>query len=99
MLRHQLMPRDVDQQVLFLEVLADAARHAGQEADGGGGDGDLGDEDAGVVVLFVDEVVELADLLGADARGVGAEFDEDGAAVGLGLGVGFGWAGGVFGEH
>lgn len=99
MLRHQLVPGDVDQQILLLEVFADAPGDAAEQAHGGRRDGRLRDEDAGVEVVLVDEVVEGADLLRADAGRVGAEFDVDGAAVGLGVGVRFAGQGGIFGLH
>ena len=66
-LGNKLVAGDVDKEILFLEVLADAAGDTAQQADGRGRDGGLGDEDSGVEVVFVDEVVEGANLLGSDA--------------------------------
>lgn len=63
MLGNELMAGDVDEQILFLEVLADPTRHTIEHADGGWRDGGLSDKDSGMVVPFVDEVVEGADLL------------------------------------
>ena len=80
----ELVAGDVDQQILFLEMLADATGHAAQQAYGGRRDRGLRDEDTGVEVALVDDVVESAHLLGADARRVRAEVDVDRAAVGLG---------------
>lgn len=99
MFRDKLVAGDVNEQILLLEVLADAAGQGTEEADGGGRDGGLGDEDARVEVVLVDEVVEGAHLLGADAAGVRAELDVDGTAVGLGRRVRFAREGGVFGGH
>jgi len=93
------VPGDVDQQILLLEMLADAAGDAAEQAHGRRRDGRLRDEDARVVVVLVDEVVEGADLLGPDARRVRAELDVDGAAVRLRVGVGFGREGGVLLQH
>ena len=83
MLGDQLVARDIDKQILFLKVFADATGNAAQEAHGRRRDGSLGDEYAGVEILLVDEMVEGADLLGSHAGHVDAEFDVDGAAVGL----------------
>lgn len=93
------MAGDVDQQILLLEMLADAAGHAAQQAHSGRRDGSLGDEHAGVEVVLVDEVVEGTHLLGADTGRVRAEFNVDGTAVGLGVRVGFAGQGGVFRLH
>lgn len=62
----QLMAGDVDEQILFLEVLADAAGDTGKQAHGGGRDRRLRDEDTGVEVVLIDKVVEGAHLLGSD---------------------------------
>jgi len=80
----ELVAGDVNQQVLLLEVLTDATGYAAQQAHGGGRDRGLRNENAGVEVALVDDVVESAHLLGADARRVRAEVDIDRAAVGLG---------------
>jgi hypothetical protein len=63
----ELVAGDVNKQVLFLEVLADTAGNTAQQTDGGWRDWSLRDEDSGVEVVFVDEVVEGADLLGSYA--------------------------------
>lgn len=83
------MASNVNEQILLLEVFANTARNAAQQAHSGGGDRSLGDENSGVEVVFVDKVVECADLLGTHTRGVGAEFNVDGSAVGLRVGVRF----------
>lgn len=89
MLRDEFVASNVDQQILFLEVFADAAWDTAQQAHGGGGDRGLGDENSGVEVVFVDKVVECADLLGTHTGGVGTEFNIDSPAVGLRVGVRF----------
>lgn len=80
MFRDEFVVRDIDQQLLLQEMLAEPAGKTGQEFDSGRRDGRLGDEDASVVVLRVDEVVERAHLLGTNAVDVGAELDVDAAA-------------------
>lgn len=87
MFRDKLVAGDVHQEILLLEVLAEPAGDAAEQTDGGGRDRGLRDEDAGVVVLLVDQVVECANLLGADAGGVRTEFNVDGAALRLGVGI------------
>ncbi len=82
------MPRDVNQKILFLEMLADAAGNAAEKTDSGRGNGRFGDENARVEVALIDGVVEGAHLLGTDAAVIGAEFDVDCATVRLGLAVG-----------
>lgn len=93
------MPSDVNQQILLLEMLADTARDTAQQTHGGRGDRGLGDEHAGVEVVLVDDMVEGAHLLGTDAGRVGAEFNVDDSAVGLGVRVGVGLDGRVFVLH
>lgn len=85
----QFVAGDVDEQILFLEVLTDAARDAGKQAHGRGRDRGLRDEDTGVEVVLIDKVVEGAHLLCSDSRGVGAEVDVDCTAVWLGVWVSF----------
>lgn len=87
MLRDELVTGDVDQQVLLLEMFTDAAGDAAQQAHGRRGDRGLRDEDSGVEIVFIDKVVELADLLRAHAASVDAEINVDGTAVGLRLRV------------
>lgn len=86
-LGNQLVARNIDQQILFLEMLADVVGETGEQTDGGRRDGGLRDEESSVDVALADDVVEGAHLLGADARGVGAEVHVDYAAVGLGVWV------------
>ena len=62
----QLVAGDVDEQILFLEVLADAAGDSGEQTHGRGRDRCLRDEDTGVEVVLIDKVVEGAHLLGSD---------------------------------
>lgn len=95
---HELVVRDVDQQVLLLERLDDVRLDGGDDLERGGGDGGLRDEDARVELVLVDVLGEGAHLLDADA-GVGAEFDPDGADLRERGRVGFRGEGGVFGEH
>lgn len=61
----ELVAGDVDEQILFLEVLADAAGDTAKQANSGRRDRSLRDEDSGVEVVFVNEMVEGADLLGS----------------------------------
>ena len=89
MLRDEFVASNVDQQILLLEVFADAAGDTAQQAHGGGGDRGLGNENSGVEVVFVDKVVECADLFGTYTRGVGAEFNVDSPAIGLRVRVRF----------
>lgn len=95
---HELVVRDVDQQVLLLERLDDVRLDGGDDLERGGGDGGLRDEDARVELVLVDVLGEGAHLLDADA-GVGAEFDPDGADLRERGRVGFRGESGVFGEH
>ena len=99
MLRDQLVPSDVDQQILLLEMLADTAGDTAQQTHSGRGDRGLGDEHAGVEVVLVDNMVEGAHLLGTDTGRVGAEFNVDGSAVRLGVRVRVGLEGRVFEVH
>lgn len=99
MLRDKFVAGNVDQQILLLEMLTDAAGDTVQQANGRGRDRSLSDKDTGVEVVLVDEVVERADLLRAYAGRVRAEFNVDGSAVGLGFGVGFAGEWSVFGLH
>ena len=92
---HQLVMRDVDQQILLLERLDDVGLDGGNDLQGGGRDGCLRDEDAGVEFVLVDVLGEGAHLFDADA-GVGAEFDPDGADLGERVRLGLGGEGGVF---
>ena len=85
MRRHQLMMRNIHQQILLLERLDNRREHDGDDFERGGRDGGLRDEDAGVEFVLGDVVGEGAHLLDADA-GVGGEFDPDGADLGLGEG-------------
>lgn len=81
-------------------MFANVAYSAVQETNGGGGNGCSSDEYAGVVVSFVDEVVELAHLFGAYTACVWAELDEYLAAVRNWVGVGLSFfERGVFGFH
>lgn len=89
MLRDEFVARNVNEQILLLEVFANTAGDTAQQAHGGGGDRGLSDENSGVEVVFVDKVVECADLLGTHTRGVGAEFNVDSSAVGLRVRVRF----------
>lgn len=89
MLGNQFVAGDVNKKILFLEVLADAAWDTGKKAHGRGRDRGLRDEDAGVEVVLINQMVEGAHLLGSDTRGIGAEVDVDCAAVGLGVWVCF----------
>lgn len=93
------MPCDVNQKILFLEMLADAAGDPVEKAHSGGRDWRFSDEDAGVEVAFIDGVVERAHLLGTDTAVIGAEFDVDCATVRLGLAVGGCGEGRVFRLH
>lgn len=61
----ELVAGDVDEQILFLEVLADAAGDTAKQTNSGRRDRSLRDEDSGVEVVFVNEMVEGADLLGS----------------------------------
>lgn len=82
--------RDVHQQVLFLEGLDDGREHYRHDLQGGGRDGGLCYQDAGVEVVRRYVLRELPHLLYPDG-GVGAELDPDGADAG-------GWWGGVQGR-
>ena len=62
MLWYQFVSRDVDQQLLLLEMLAKTSRDTIQQPDRGRGDGCLANEYACVEVLLIDKVVEGADL-------------------------------------
>ena len=83
------MMRDVDQQILLLERLDDVRLDGGDDFQGGGRDGGLGDEDAAVEFVLIDVLGEGAHLFDADAE-VGAEFDPDGADLREWVRVGFG---------
>lgn len=83
------MASNVNEQILLLEVFANTAGDTAQQAHGGGGDWGLGDENSSVEVVFVNKVVECADLLSTHTRGVGAEFNVYSSAVGLRVGVRF----------
>lgn len=98
MLRHQLVLRDVDQQILLLEGLDDAGQHDGDNLERRGGDALLGDEDARLEVVLVDVLREGAHLLDADGE-FGAELDPDGADGGCRIGVGGCGEWGVFLDH
>lgn len=93
------MPCDVNQKILFLEMLADAAGDAAEKTDSGGRNGRFGDENARVEVALIDRVVERAHLLGTDTAVIRAEFDVDCATVRLGLAVGGCGEGSVFRLH
>lgn len=62
----QLVAGNVDEQILFLEVLANTAGDARKQAHGGWRDRRLRDEDTSVEVVLIDKVVEGAHLLGSD---------------------------------
>ena len=81
MLGHELVVRDVDEQVLFLESLDDGREDDGDDFERRGRDAGLADEDAGVEVVLADVLGEGAHLLDADG-GFGGEFDPDGADLG-----------------
>ena len=98
MRRHQLMMRNIDQQILLLEGLDDGGENDGDDLERGGGDRGLCDEDAGLEFVLVDVLGEGAHLLYAYAR-VRGEFDPDGADLGLRGGFGFRGYGGVFCKH
>lgn len=66
-LRDQFVACDVDEQILFLEMLTDVVGKTGEQTDGGGRDWSLSDEDTGMDVVVADDVVESAHLLGTDA--------------------------------
>ena len=89
MLGHELVVGDVDEQVLLLEGLDHARQHSGDDLEGRGRDGDLGDEDAGHEVVGVHVLAEGPHLLDADGLVVG-EFHPngpDGRGSGVGEGV------------
>lgn len=77
MLGHELMVGDVDEQILLLEGLNDGGQHDGDDLQGGGRDGCLGDEDASVEIVLVDVLGKGAHLLDPDGR-LRAEFDPHG---------------------
>lgn len=76
-LGHELVMGDVDQQILLLKGLDDGGQHDGDDLQGRGRDGCLGDEDAGVEIVLIDVLGKLSHLLDPDGR-VGAELDPDG---------------------
>ena len=100
MLRHQLVVRDVHQQILFLERLDDLGQHGRDHFERGRRDGCHGHEDAGREVVGVDVVREGAHLFDPD-RAVVAEFHADGSDRGRGgvAVVGGRGEGGVLLEH
>ena len=58
-------------------MLANMSRDAVQESHCRGRNGCLSNEDPGMMVLLIDEMVKCADSLGAHRLHVGAEFDVD----------------------
>lgn len=96
---HQLMLRDVHQQLTLHERL-DAAhvRHAGNDFERTRGRGHVCDEDAGVVVCCARLLDEVAHMFHADGR-VLDEGDVDCSDVCFGIWVGRRRDGGVFAVH
>lgn len=85
--RDELVLGYVDEQILLEEPLdGGPLGELGDLLLGGSGDGDMGDEDAGLVVLVGAEAAELAHLLGSQVVLV-EELDPDGANVGLRIGI------------
>ena len=99
MARHELVVRDVDEQVLLDEALElGVALGDGDKLARRGGQRDARDEDPDAGVLAHDGLDEVFDLGHAHVVG-GDELHEDGAAVGFGVGV-FGGSGGCeFADH
>lgn len=87
MFGNELVARDVDQQILLLEVFTNAAGNTIEQTHCRGRDGSLSDENSGMKIVLVHEMVECADLLRTHTGGIRAEFDVDGSAVGLRFGV------------
>lgn len=99
MLGHELVMRDVDQQILLLEGLDDGGQHDRDNLQGRGRDGCLRDEDSGVKVVLVDVLGKGPHLLDPDGL-LGAEFDPDGPDRRWGwIWIGRGGRGGVFLHH
>ena len=95
----QLVMRNVYQEIVLEEALDfGEVFHAGEGLAGCWGQGDVGDHDAGFVVVGDGVFGELTDLTDTELL-VGEEFDPDGAAVGDGIGVGFGCGRRVLLEH
>lgn len=89
-LGHQLVVRDVDEQVVLQEALnLGQALEAGERLARRGRQGHVGDHDAALEVVVHHVLCEVADL--RDAKRVGVEeLDVDGPAIGRRVGVGLG---------
>lgn len=97
--RHQLVVRNVDQQVVLEEALnLGQALDGSKRLAGGGRQRHGGHHDARLVVVGDCVLCKVADLRDAKLL-VGQELDPDGAAVGHGVGVGGCDGRGVFAEH